>query len=80
MWIHWKKQTPPHQFAVEEAVTHMGRADSANLAEFPQYRALLQHSTTRVGWNLAEFDVYRLRVPYPIMGAVHRMFFFDPIQ
>jgi hypothetical protein len=68
-----------HQFAVEENVTHLGRADAANLAEFPQYRALLKHSTTRVGWNLSEFDLYRLRVPYPIMGAVHRMFFFDPV-
>lgn len=71
--------TAAHQFAIEEGVTHMGRADAANLAEFPQYRALLQHATTRAGWQLAEFDLYRLRVPYPIMGAVHRMFFFDPV-
>ena len=69
-----------HQFAVEEGVTHLGRASAANLAEFPQYRALLQHAAERADWDLAEFDVYRLRVPYPIMGAVHRIFFFDPLQ
>ena len=69
-----------HQFPVEEGVTKLGRADTVNLAEFPQYRALLQHAAGRVGWQLSEFDVYRLRVPYPIMGAVHRMFFFDPLQ
>ena len=69
-----------HQFAVEEGVEHLGRATAANLAEFPQYRALLQHAAERAGWNLSEFDVHRLRVPYPIMGAVHRIFFSDPVQ
>ena len=69
-----------HQFAVEEGVTHLGSADAVNLAEFPQYRDLLQHAARRVDWDLSEFDVYRLRVPYPIMGAIHRIFFFDPIQ
>jgi hypothetical protein len=69
-----------HQFAIEEGVTHLGRADSVNLAEFPQYRSLLQHAAERADWQLSEFDVYRLRVPYPIMGAIHRIFFFDPLQ
>jgi hypothetical protein len=69
-----------HQFTVEEGVAHLGRASAVNLAEFPQYRALLQHAAARAGWDLSEFDVYRLRVPYPIMGAVHRLFFFDPLQ
>ncbi|MDB5325809.1 MAG: hypothetical protein JWM57_1378 [Phycisphaerales bacterium] len=68
------------QFVVEEDVTPLGRADATNLAEFPQYRSLLQDATTKVGWRLSEFDVYRLRMAYPIMGAVHRMFFFDPLQ
>lgn len=67
------------QFFVEEDVTALGRADAANLAEFPQYRAMLQHATAKVGWNLSDFDVYRLRMAYPIMGAVHRTFFFDPL-
>jgi hypothetical protein len=69
-----------HQFVVEEGVTELGRADAASLAEFPQYRAMLQHAARRAEWDLSEFDVYRLRVPYPIMGAIHRLFCFDPIQ
>lgn len=67
------------QFVVDEDVAPLGRADATNLSEFPQYRGLLQHATTKVGWNLNEFDVYRLRMAYPIMGAVHRLFFFDPL-
>ena len=69
-----------HQFTVEERISHLGRADAVNLAEFPQYRALLHYAADRAGWRLAEFDAYRLRVPYPIMGAIHRLFFFDPVQ
>ncbi|MFT3788543.1 MAG: hypothetical protein QM770_20620 [Tepidisphaeraceae bacterium] len=68
-----------HQFAVEEGVANLGRADTINLAEFPQYRALLTRSTESVGWALSEFDAYRLRVPYPIMSAMHRLFFYDPV-
>lgn len=67
------------QFVVDEGVTPLGRADATNLAEFPQYRSLLQHSAGKVGWRLEDFDVYRLRMAYPIMGAVHRLFFFDPV-
>jgi hypothetical protein len=69
-----------HQFSIEESVTNLGPADAVNLAEFPQYRSLLQFAAQRADWQLSEFDVYRLRVPYPIMGAIHRIFFFDPLQ
>ena len=68
------------QFVVDEDVTPLGRADTTNLAEFPQYRALLHHAAAKAGWKLEEFDVFRLQMAYPIMGAVHRTFFFDPLR
>ncbi|MGC4030136.1 MAG: hypothetical protein QM754_00095 [Tepidisphaeraceae bacterium] len=69
-----------HRFAIEEGVTHLGRATNVNLAEFPQYRSLLQYATTKAGWQLEEFDVYRLQIAYPIMGAAHCLYFYDPAQ
>ena len=67
------------EFVVEEDIMPLGPADAAELAEFPQYGALLGHTAGKVGWDLGDFDIYRLRMAYPIMGAVHRTFFFDPL-
>lgn len=66
-----------HQFPIEEGVTHLGRAAGINLAEFPRYRAMLEHAAALADWPLDAFDVYRLRVPYPTMNAVHCLYFYD---
>lgn len=66
------------QFTIEEDVEPLGRAGSINLADFPRYRSMLQHATDRVGWDLNAFDAYRLRVPYPVMGLVHRLYLNEP--
>lgn len=62
------------QFTIEEDVAALGRASNINLVEFPKYRAMLKHAADCIGWDLSGFDAYRLRVPYPVMGLVHRLY------
>ena len=69
-----------HQFEPEERVASLGRANAVNLAEFPQYRSMLHHAAGTAGWDLAEFDAYRMHVPFPVMSAVHRLYFLDPLS
>ena len=35
------------------------------IPEFKKYPELLRSTCRRLGWNLSEFDVYRLRLPLP---------------
>jgi len=45
------------------------------LAEHPSYEALIRHACGRVGWDPAEFRVYRARMEYPLYGtSVHLTF------
>jgi hypothetical protein len=64
------------QFPVEERLKPAGRADAAELVEVPQYSKLLRYGADHVGWDLSEFDVYRVRMPYPIMFSAVRIFFY----
>jgi hypothetical protein len=64
------------QFPVEEKLKYAGRADAAELVEVPQYAELLRYGADHVGWDLSEFDVYRVRMPYPIMFSAVRIFFY----
>jgi hypothetical protein len=41
--------------------------DGARTREVPQYIELLQFICDRLGWKIEDFDVYRLRVEYPIL-------------
>lgn len=64
------------QFPVEEKLKPAGRADAVELVELPQYSELLRYGAEHVGWDLSEFDVYRVRMPYPIMFSAVRVFFY----
>ncbi len=63
------------RFPGEDAVAPAGPADALSLAESPAYGRLLRYAAKAKGWHLAEFDAYRLRVPYPIFSSMSRVFF-----
>ncbi len=42
----------------------------------PRYGEMLRLGATAAGWDLSEFDVYRVRMPYPIMFSAVRIFFY----
>ena len=63
------------QFPGEDKVAFAGRADRLNLIESPAYGELLRHAAGAKGWALADFDAYRLRVPFPIFSTTARIYF-----
>lgn len=44
----------------------------ATLDEAPSYAPALSYAAGVMGWDLADFDLYRLRLPYPILHSVVR--------
>ena len=55
---------------VSETATFMGPADGIiRTAEVPRYDEMRSFVFERLGWDHAEFDVYRLRVEYPILST-----------
>lgn len=64
------------QYAIEERVTNLGRADRVGISEFPEYGEMLRQGTETVGWDLSEFDVWRVKMPYPIMTSATRLYFY----
>ena len=59
-----------HPLPVSETPTFMGPADGIiRTAEVPRYDEMRGYVFERVGWDPAEFDVYRLRVEYPILST-----------
>jgi hypothetical protein len=52
---------------------------SARLAEYPRYTELLGAAIERIGFNAANFRVYRCRIEYPLYGSqVHLCFTAPP--
>ena len=83
LMIHHYEQEPSQeaarnaqQFPVDETLSRVGRADQVGLAEVPKYGELLGYGATAAGWNLSEFDVWRVKMPYPIMFATSRIWFY----
>jgi hypothetical protein len=65
------------QYPVEERLTHVGRADAVGLGEVPRYNEMLRYGANAAGgWDLGEFDVYRVRMPFPILLSAVRIFFY----
>jgi hypothetical protein len=64
------------QFPIDERLTPLGRADRVGLGDVPRYGELLRYGADHAGWDLAEFDVYRVRIPFPIMFSAVRIFFY----
>lgn len=62
---------------VEERLMRIGPADGANLEALPGYRELLRFGAERAGYDLSEFDVWRVVVGYPIMNSSVRIYFYE---
>ena len=52
-----------------ERVELVGPADALVLGEAPRYAELLQYATGIRKWFLADFDAYRIRIPFPVIGS-----------
>ena len=59
-----------------ERVEYLGRGLSAGACpEVPRYGEMLGHLSGRLGWDADEFDLYRVRVEYPLVHSVVRLAF-----
>lgn len=59
---------------VRETMQHLGRAsDLLHTPEIPRYTDMTAHVFERLGWEPGQFDVYRLRLEYPIMLSEVRL-------
>lgn len=60
-----------------ERVVPLGRADQlAQAPDLPGYGEMLAHACGRAGWELGEFDAFRVRISHPVLHAVSRLYFF----
>lgn len=67
------------RFPVEEKVSALGRADlAAGVPEVPDWRGLVSYAAAEMRWDLAGFDVYRVRIPFPIWGTTIRLAVAEP--
>ncbi len=64
------------RFPGDEKVLFAGRADMLHLIEAPRYGELLRFAANANGWDLSEFDAYRIRVPFPLLCTTTRVFYF----
>jgi hypothetical protein len=64
------------KYPLDERLIKVGRADTVDLAEMPKYAELLRTGADYANWDLSEFDVYRVRMAYPIMYSAVRIFFY----
>jgi len=69
--------TPPGQLLSEfplplaQSIQPLGPVASApTVPEIPRYLELLAYGMAHMGWNMADFDVYRLRLAYPMLSTV----------
>jgi len=62
---------------LRERIAELGPADRlAGSPDEPRLAEMLRTACDRAGWDLAEFDAYRVRVQYPVLHSVLRMFFY----
>lgn len=57
-----ERPTPVELLALASA------ARAARLVEFPRYTALVSHVAERLDWDLDRFRLFRVAVPYPLVG------------
>ena len=48
------------------------------MSDVPQVQDILTDVWRRTGWSASEFDLYRIRVQYPVLGLVVKMQFHSP--
>ncbi len=58
------------QLPMSVTVKQLGRGpDMASTADVPRYSELLRRAFERLGWDGADFDVYRARMRYPVVPS-----------
>jgi hypothetical protein len=63
-------ERPTTNFPCHETVTEMGSVpEVAPVGDISRYSDLISHTYNKLNWNPAEFDVYRVTIPYPILGT-----------
>jgi hypothetical protein len=61
---------PTTRFPHNETVVNMGSVpEVAPVGDISRYSEILATAYKQVGWDPAEFDVYRVTIPYPILGT-----------
>jgi hypothetical protein len=59
-----------------EKLVLLGPADQVgDTIECPRYTEIVGYAADKMGWNIAEFDVFRVKVEYPVFGSVIRIEF-----
>jgi hypothetical protein len=53
-----------------QSIQSLGAAVTAPaIPEIPRYREMWSYGMVHMGWQIADFDLYRLRIAYPILSA-----------
>ncbi len=65
------------ELPLREQITELGAGDRiAGSPDEPRLPEMLRTACARVGWSPEEFDAYRVRVPFPVMHSLTRVFFY----
>jgi len=62
---------PLPELPCRERMAFLGAGEAAaHLPEAPRYSDLLQHVCKVAGWDMKDFDVYRVRMEYPLLDTI----------
>ena len=66
---------------VPETVEHLGRGGSAiHTADIPRYDEMMRFAFDQLHGELEACDVYRVRIPYPVMATAAVIRFPAPLE
>ena len=67
----WPGDDPSVLLPVQERVTRIGRGSSAATApDVPRYAEMIEHVTSRLGWDPGAFVLFRAMIDHPVLGSV----------
>lgn len=64
------------QFPVEERLVKVGSADAVGLTEVGRYGEMWRDVAAKMGWDLSEFDVWRVKLGFPVYSSEGRIWFY----
>jgi hypothetical protein len=66
----WQRRDARHRLPIQTKVDYLGRGPAVTQAvEIPRYPELARYVFDRLGWDGGQFDVYRVRMRYPVMNS-----------
>jgi hypothetical protein len=70
------EQLSSAELPMQETLRHMGVGKMAwRTPDLEQHHDMVQSAFNEIGWNPAEFDVYRVRIEYPVLHSAVRIAF-----